>query len=195
MVSFFQSCLMFISLSMGFGFVYKNDLFKISTIYTEENRLLFSQNIDVKLPCFSNCLKVQSCSMVTVMEYGKNSCKCQIHEIVNFNNLSSLTEPNKNIWYKREVFMAMLDEMNPPETTEGPNDVTTQNPCPNGFTPLTAGCFKTSPDEHDKDAAVAFCTGGSQLATFENIGVCIYIKHFLQFFFYFVKLSIGNVFL
>ncbi len=179
MVSFIRGFLVFFIVDMS---ATEKNIFRKFTSYPEQNNLLFSHNIESKLLCFSACLKIKSCSMIImIMGPGNKSSHCKVYSLRNLNNISLVYEPETEIWYKREVFMAMLDVINSKttenifQTTKGADvttPVTTQNPCINGFTFLTTGCYNVSDNwDKDWDGAAAYCDGGSTFATISSLTV------------------------
>ena len=119
---------------------------------------------------------------------SQNFLECHIYEIANYNNQSSISQNEMEIWYKREAFLSVVNTMQPKTTKGAPvhdattngaevYDVTTQNPCPVGFTLFSTGCFHVSADgTYLRDDAIDYCNEmpqapGSSLAVFGSFSV------------------------
>ncbi len=173
---FIIGCIVFFVFGLS-AMITEKYIFRKFNFYPRQNDRLFSQNIQSRLLCFSACLEVTSCSLIIIRGHhgqGNKSYQCEMHSIRNFNNVSLIYEPELEIWYKRNVLIAMSEAMNPKttdvsfETTEV-YDITTTNPCPARFTSLSIGCFHHSEDwGYNWDEAVTYCSDGSQFVAFEN---------------------------
>ncbi len=91
------------------------DIFMKSNIYTAENAVITTKQLESKLLCFSTCVQINRCSFVFMKLNRYQSTRisffCQFYEIINYKNLSLVSEPEVEIWYKKKVFLMKSNSM------------------------------------------------------------------------------------